>query len=350
MATENNTNPDEQNYAQIKLAQLHMEAAHIINKAKRRLFEKSREGTPLGKAAEAFHQEVTAGLSELIPASMYADLEAEQPEVDADLENPCDVSIDGIAEHMAHYPEWDKRLLELRAEIGDRDPQDIKDRATRIIDDSETYCKATRDLVQRAFNGDDIDALADVVMKAEGGLLQWTSEGKPREEQLREMGLDASADEMAALRRRVAELEAELERKVQPWTLEHDYPQGSAGGRRRGDSAIPEIMDQMAIRVAVEEIADNTTGAVFTGAVLLLIEHVAGLAYAKQFNDLDMIVDDIRKGLLSGQYMKNHSVETLRVATDEAIHRWVEYKVTSEIRGLTEDFEQYTESRQRRRE
>jgi hypothetical protein len=69
MPTENSTNQDEANYAKVKLAQLHMELAHVINRAKRRMVERSREGTPLGKAAEAFQEEVTAGLSELIPAN-----------------------------------------------------------------------------------------------------------------------------------------------------------------------------------------------------------------------------------------------------------------------------------------
>ena len=73
----------------------------------------------------------------------------------------------------------------------------------------------------------------------------------------------------------------------------------------------------------------------------MLIEHLGALAFNKRFNDLDMAIDRIRDGLLTGAYMKEHTAESMRELTTDYAHDWIEFKVTSDIRGLTEDFERY---------
>lgn len=133
MATENNdTNQDEANYKTLQLAKLHMDAAHVINKAKRRMFERSREGTPLGKAAKTFQKEVETGLLELIPGTMYADPKPARAPLEREQELR-DIGLDGSADTIAELRE---RVTELEAEI-DRLTEDTQE---EIQDVTESLC------------------------------------------------------------------------------------------------------------------------------------------------------------------------------------------------------------------
>lgn len=265
---------------------------------------------------------------------------------------PESVDFGSIVDHLAHSPEYRAALDAALATIGNRDPFDIKNRACRIVDDSDTYSKRTRDLIDGLYNnGDDLDALTAAVIFAEteaGKAAQPRTAHAANADQVGRIEPETFADEetdsdeVLQLRERVTELEAEVDLwKRQPWDLKHSEPRGKPG-RRRGDSEFDEILDPLQIKVMVEHIGENTTGPATAGAVLLLVEHLGRLAFDKRFNDLDMAISDIRKGLLSGSYMENHTAESLRVYTDQAAHGWIEFKITSDIRALTEDFENYT--------
>gem|GEM_PF-5622083 len=46
----------------------------------------------------------------------------------------------------------------------------------------------------------------------------------------------------------------------------------------------------------------ESSEAVSIGSIILLMEYLGSLAFAKQFNDLDMAIDDIRRGLVTDRY------------------------------------------------
>jgi len=268
-----------------------------------------------------------------------------------DRNDPPDVSIETIAEHMAHFPEWETALLTRRASFGERDPFDIKNRVVGITDDPERYTDAARKSISAAYESNDLDALTAAVIEAE------TAAGEAPQPRLAHAGMidlidreeeaGANAAEVLELRERVAELEAEVDLwKRQEWDIKHSEPTGRPG-RRRGDSDFDEILDELQITVMVDHIGENTTGPGCAGAFLLLIEHLGGLAFRKQFNELDMAIDSIRDGLLAGDYMKEHGAESLRELAHDYSHDWIESHVTSEIKNLSEDFERYTEKRKR---
>lgn len=205
MATENSTNQDEQNYAQLQLAKLHMEAAHIINKAKRCMFERSREGTPLGKAAETFQQEVETGLLELIPGNMYADLddletdEHESPaakseeqskepqlrellgnirrEVDSALRQVETRIGAGESPWTAYKSLWDAVSIDIlnkyipREEYGGLSLRQMEARAKAIVDDETKYNEETRSAISRAVKNRHISwaKVSELTQRAENG-------------------------------------------------------------------------------------------------------------------------------------------------------------------------------------
>src|ERR1043166_3786335 len=69
---------------------------------------------------------ISRGLNEAAADSVACPINVKHSQ---DRNDPPDVSIETIAEHMAHFPEWETALLTRRANFGERDPVDIKNRA-----------------------------------------------------------------------------------------------------------------------------------------------------------------------------------------------------------------------------
>lgn len=161
---------------------------------------------------------------------------------------------------------------------------------------------------------------------------------------------EVEQSEIAKLRERVAELEREVDRwKNEAWVLEHDYPGGdSARGRRRGDSKVSETLNELQQEAIISYVAENTTGDLCIGSILLLIEYLGSLAFNKKFNDLDMTIADLRRGLISDEYSPvKTSVEELRITTINAIDDWITFRVTSDISRLSQTFQGHVEQRSR---
>jgi hypothetical protein len=156
------------------------------------------------------------------------------------------------------------------------------------------------------------------------------------------------ASELSDLQERVAELEAELDLwKNQPWQLEHDYPHGSAGGRRRGESEASETLNDLQINAMINYLAENSE-AVSIGSIILLMEYLGSLAFANQFNDLDMAIDDIRRGLVTDRYSPvKTGIEELRLETLERVDDLITFRVTSDLQHLAETYQKHTDGRAR---
>ena len=154
--------------------------------------------------------------------------------------------------------------------------------------------------------------------------------------------------ELLNLQERVAELEAELDLwKNQPWQLEHDYPHGSSGGRRRGESEVSETLNDLQINAMINYLAENSE-AVSIGSIILLMEYLGSLAFAKRFNDLDMAIDDIRRGLVTDRYSPiKTGVEELRLETLERVDDLITSRVTSELQHLAETYQKHKDGRAR---
>ena len=152
--------------------------------------------------------------------------------------------------------------------------------------------------------------------------------------------------ELSALQERVTELEAELDLwKNQPWQLKHDYPHGSAAGRRRGQSKVSETLNDLQINAMINYLAENSE-AVSIGSIILLMEYLGSLAFAKRFNDLDMAIDDIRRGLVTDRYSPvKTSVEELRLETLERVDDMITFRVTSDLQHLAEAYQKHKDGR-----
>ena len=83
------------------------------------------------------------------------------------LSRPESTEFGSIFMWMAHSPTWEAALLDARAQIGDRDPYEIRNRVCRVRNETNTYNKATRDLIADLYEGDDLDALIAAVVEAE---------------------------------------------------------------------------------------------------------------------------------------------------------------------------------------
>jgi hypothetical protein len=101
--------------------------------------------------------------------------------------------------------------------------------------------------------------------------------------------------------------------------LEHDYPHGSAGGRRRGESEVREALNDLQINAMINYLAENSE-AISIGSIILPMQYLGWLAFTKRFNDLDMAIDDIRRGLVTDRYSPvKTGVEELRLETLERV-------------------------------
>jgi hypothetical protein len=154
--------------------------------------------------------------------------------------------------------------------------------------------------------------------------------------------------ELSDLQERVAALEAELDLwKNQPWQLEHDYPHGSAGGRRRGESKVSEALNDLQINAMINYLAENSE-AISIGSIILLMEYLGWLAFTKQFNNLDMAIDDIRRGLVTDMYSPvKTGVEELKVETLERVDNLITFRVTSDLQYLAESYQKHKDERAR---
>lgn len=152
-----------------------------------------------------------------------------------------------------------------------------------------------------------------------------------RAERYRDVLLQSRADTIKELRGRITELESEVasleSQKDRPWA-------GYANGTRTGDR---RILDSAQLRRAAQYFAENNEVHA-TGLMVILIEHLAMLAFKKDFRSLDSSIDTFRRWLCREQEaVLMMGIDHLRAGTFKRLSQSISADTASEIEELAQD-------------
>lgn len=130
-----------------------------------------------------------------------------------------------------------------------------------------------------------------------------------------------SADTATGLREIIADLQAEIEAKDEPW-------KGHANGTRTGNR---QTLDAAQLRGIAQYLADNNELHA-TGLIVILSEHFATLGFKKNFNALDGTLDLFRRELCRAQDgILEMGLDHLRAETFKRLTQSINSDATSVI-------------------